>query len=80
MKCFTVSHFDELGNSFYKEKQKFMTLDSAIETAKLINSKEDSKFKLVAYKCPKCHQYHIGKNGNVLKEKEKEKFSKFLKW
>ncbi len=80
MICHTISHIDEIGNSIFKEKQKFITLDDAISRAKLMNSKIDREFKVVAYKCKYCYHYHIGKNGNVVTDRDKEKIRKQLSW
>ncbi len=79
MKCFTKS-VDIFGKEVFVEKKKYTTLDNAIEVAKSINSKEDREFKLVAYKCKYCFGYHIGKNGKIIKEKEKEKIKKEKIW
>jgi transposase-like protein len=34
----------------------------------------DRKFKVVAYKCKSCHKFHVGRNGNTISDKEKEKW------
>ena len=76
MKCYTISHFDDFGNSVFKPKQQFDTLDSAISNAKKVNSDSSRKFKVVAYKCKYCYQYHVGKNGNVVTDRDRDKIKK----
>lgn len=80
MKCHTISHFDEFGNSVFKEKQRFETLDEVIGVAKSMNLKDDRKFKVMAYKCQYCHKYHIGKNGNVVSDRDRSKLKKQTQW
>lgn len=63
----------------YKSKQKFDSLDDAITKAKIINSKPYIIHKVVAYKCSKCHKYHVGRNGKELSDKVREKSKKWLK-
>ena len=62
------------GQPIYHHKKAYDTLENAIETAKLINSQELAVSKLVAYKCKTCYKYHLGRNGSILKEKEKNKW------
>jgi predicted CXXCH cytochrome family protein len=78
MECQTLERYDENLNPVLKNKKKFDTLDLAIEQAKKINSKDHIIHKVVAYKCSKCHKYHIGRNGKKLKEKERTKFKNTL--
>lgn len=80
MKCHTISHFDELGNAVFKEKKKYITLDDAIVVAKIMNCDDDREFKVVAYKCQYCHQYHIGKNGNFVTDRDRNKLKRQIRW
>lgn len=80
MKCHTISHFDERGNTVFKEKQRFKTLDDAIVVAKIMNRNDDREFKVVAYKCQYCYQYHIGKNGNLVTDRDRNKLRKQIQW
>lgn len=57
-----------------KPKAVFETLELAIKHAKSVNSKPDRSFKVVAYKCRECYKFHVGKNGSVITNKEKEKW------
>lgn len=57
---------------------KFDTLDDAISHAKYVNSKEHIIHKVVVYKCTICFKYHVGRNGNILKDKERNKFKKAI--
>jgi len=76
-KCTTTS-IDENGNIVEKKKKPFFTLDSAIVHAKLMNVRQDRVEKVVAYKCDTCFRYHVGRNGNIIKDKEKFKIQKSL--
>jgi predicted CXXCH cytochrome family protein len=76
MNCDTVEMYDSEGNPILKPKKRYETLDDAIEVAKKINAQDHVIHKVVAYKCPDCHKYHIGRNGKQLKEKDREKFKK----
>lgn len=77
MECETIERYDENMNPVFKPKLKFETLDDAIEHAKRVNSKDHIIHKVVAYKCSKCHKYHVGRNGKELTDKERNKFKKF---
>lgn len=79
-KCTTISttSVDENGNPKIKKKKAFFTLESAIQHAKQMNARDDRNEKVVAYKCKECHRYHVGRNGNKIKDKEKDKFKKSL--
>jgi len=80
MECETIDRFNENGDPIFRLKKKYETLDDAIEAAKNINSKDTIIHKVVAYKCPKCYKYHIGRNGKELKEKERNKLKKRKKY
>lgn len=72
MVCNTKT-LSEDGKQEYKYKKVFETLDEAIAEAKKMNAREDHTMKLVGYKCTYCHKYHIGRNGKLIKPKEKAK-------
>lgn len=76
--CQTLLYFDDNGQPVYKDKRKFETLDEAIKQAKIINSQEHRIHKVVSYKCGVCHKYHNGRNGKILKDKDKQKYQKEL--
>ena len=46
--------------------------------AKKVNSSDNIINKVVAYKCKECCNYHVGRNGNELADKERTKFKKSL--
>ena len=58
----------------YKKKRKFETLEEAITEAKVVNSRIGVIHKVVAYRCELCFKFHLGRNGTVLKEKDRIKF------
>jgi len=76
MECVTIERYNENLEPIFKPKLKFETLDLAIEYAKKVNSLDHIIHKVVAYKCGKCHKYHIGRNGKELTDKERTKFKK----
>lgn len=76
MECQTIERYDDNLIPILKAKLKFNTLDAAIEHAKYVNSKNHVIHKVVAYKCTKCFNYHVGRNGKELTDKERTKFKK----
>lgn len=88
MECQTLDRYNEQGEPIYNPKQRFNTQDEAIEYAKYVNSLDHIIRKVVPYKCKFCGKYHLGRNGKILKEKERnehknqiryEKISKYSK-
>src|SRR6267142_291210 len=77
MNCNTLSKTED-GKQEWKYKKTYKTLDEAIAAAKKHNAQDATIQKLVAYKCNYCHEYHIGRNGKMLTQKEKEKYKKEL--
>lgn len=67
-RCETLLYIDSNGNKITKPKKKFATLEDAISECKKLNSKENRISKLVSYKCPVCHKFHIGRNGKLIKK------------
>lgn len=80
MECNTLERYDENGNPIYKLKKKFDTLDQAIAHAKIVNSNDHVIHKVVAYKCKVCYKYHVGRNGSILKDKQRDKYKKERSW
>lgn len=80
MECNTIERYDENGNPVYKLKKKFDTLDQAIAHAKIVNSNDYVIHKVVAYKCRVCMKYHVGRNGSILKDKQRDKYKKERSW
>lgn len=74
MECETIEYYVPDGTSIMKSKVKFDTLDEAIAHAKWVNSQDHVIHKVVAYKCSKCHKYHVGRNGKELTVKQRNKF------
>ena len=64
------------GKVFTKEKIGYSSDKEAIEMARVMNCREHTIHKLVAYKCPVCQKWHIGRSRKVLTEKEKEHYRK----
>lgn len=74
MECETIERYNPDGTPIMKSKVKFDTLDEAIKHAKWVNSQDHVIHKVVAYKCSKCHKYHVGRNGKELTVKQRNKF------
>jgi hypothetical protein len=79
MECMKIQNYDENHNPVYRPKLKFDTLDQAIEQAKIFNSKQHQIHKLIAYKCPICFKFHIGRGKKEITEKERNKYKTHLK-
>ena len=76
-KC-TTTKIDKDGNEVIKNKIAFDTLTGAILFAKKMNTKKENKEKVVSYKCTTCHKYHVGRNGSIITDKERDKLKKDL--
>lgn len=79
MKCKTFDRYDKDLNPIYRNKVTYDTQDEAIEVAKHMNSRDHAIHKVVPYYCDECHKYHLGKNGKILKEKDKIKNKNYIK-
>jgi hypothetical protein len=77
MECST-KRIDKDGNLIEKPKKQFNTLDAAIKHCKEENVRDDRTEKVAPYKCTVCCKYHVGRNGSIIKEKEKIKLRKEL--
>ena len=64
------------GKVFTKEKIGYSSDKEAIEMARVMNCRRDTIHKLIAYKCPVCQKWHIGRSRKVLTEKEREHYMK----
>ena len=80
-KHWTLEGFTADGSRTYKVKRSFDTeLRAQYECFKR-NIKPEAIHKLVAYKCPVCHKWHIGHNNTILEDKDKKKIQKqFNEW
>lgn len=74
MECTTQIVDRTNGQLVDKPKRPFNDLEAAIRHAKSVNALPDRKFKVVAYKCKCCYKFHVGRNGNTITNKEKEKW------
>lgn len=79
MNCKTIERYDENHNPIFKDKAAHATLDIAIIEAKKMNIKDKTIHKVIAYKCPECKKYHIGKSKKLITNKEREKWKLQLK-
>jgi hypothetical protein len=60
-----------------KEKVVYSTDKEAIEKARLMNLSVKQIHKAIAYKCPICLQWHVGRSKKVLTEKDREHYRKW---
>ena len=76
--CIRFSHIGPDGGPVYKPKKVFDTDKEAIEYAKMVNrmNADHMIHKQIAYKCPKCGKWHIGRSTTILSEKNREKLLK----
>ena len=70
MKCNTIERYGENNRPIFKEKEKFNSLDEAIEIAGKMNLRKGQIRKIISYKCDMCHHYHIGRSKKELTEKD----------
>lgn len=75
-KCDTLVRKKEDGTEVRKPKKKFDTQEEAIEQCKKLNARPQQITKLVPYKCPHCHKFHIGRNGKKISDKYRKKLIK----
>ena len=61
-----------------KEKKSFPNQEAAIVFARSMNLREGHIHKLVAYKCGTCGNFHVGRNGKELTEKERDRIKKAI--
>ena len=76
MTCDTLVRIDPDGRKIYKSKKPYNALEDAIKEAKKLNAQDHQIHKLVAYKCNYCRNYHIGRNGKEISEKDRFKYKK----
>lgn len=73
-KCETLAYIDADGTKVMRPKKAFATDKEAIEAARRANLKPTQIHKLVAYKCPECGKWHIGRNFTKLTPKDREHY------
>lgn len=73
--CVKFAYIDKDGQPVYKNKLCFDTDVEAIAYAKKMNKHNVNHLvrKLIAYKCPKCLKWHVGRTSVMLSDKEREK-------
>lgn len=67
----TRSHYKVI-NGQLVEKVGYDTEKEALTVARFLNSKPNVMHKMIAYKCFKCDKWHIGSNGRLLTEEDRE--------
>lgn len=67
------------GQLIEKEKIAYETDKEAIETARHMNLRKETIRKVVAYKCPVCLKWHVGRSFRTLTDKDRDKYSKVAK-
>ena len=73
--CVKFAYIGADGQPVYKNKLRFDTDVEAIAYAKKMNKLNADHLirKLIAYKCPKCLKWHVGRTYATLSDKEKKK-------
>lgn len=74
----TRSHYKIVGDKM-TAKKSYDTEQEALSVARFLNIQPNIIHKMVVYKCIKCSKWHIGSNGTVLTEDEREKIKEKLK-
>ena len=78
---YKVESIDLEGNRTYVAKKAYDTELKAQETCFFLNLQPNSISKLVSYKCPVCHKWHIGHSGKKINTVERAKISEqYEKW
>lgn len=60
------------GTPVYTKKVVYNNDRDAIEAARRLNANIQQIHKAVAYKCPECHKWHVGRNHTILKDKDRK--------
>ena len=71
------SHYKVIGDKLV-EKVGYDTEKEALTVARYLNTRSNVYHKMVAYKCSKCDKWHVGGNGHLLTEEDREKYRKKL--
>lgn len=71
------SHYKVI-NGELVPKKNFNTEAEALQMARFLNSRPNTIHKTVAYKCSKCQYWHIGTNGKLLTQEDREEAEKKL--
>ena len=72
--CQKVNYYLPDGTPVYVKKAAYDTDKDAIEAARRLNLNVQQIHKAVAYKCPKCHKWHVGRNRTVLTDKDRKHY------
>ena len=73
--CVKFGWVDADGKIVYIKKKTYDTDKEAIEAARILNVNQHTIYKVVAYKCPNCFKWHIGRNGKPLSDKDKKHYT-----
>ena len=68
----TRSHY-KVVNGQLIEKVGYDTEKEALTVARFLNTRPNIMHKMIAYKCFKCNKWHVGSNGRLLTEEDREK-------
>lgn len=78
---YKVEGLDSVLNKRYVPKKSYDTEVKAQEVCFLLNLQPTSITKLVSYKCPVCHKWHIGHGGKIIDAVERDKIrQQYEKW
>lgn len=74
----TRSHYKIVGDKM-TAKKSYDTEKEALSVARFLNLQPNIIHKMIVYKCIKCGKWHIGHNGSILTEEERNKIREKLK-
>ena len=63
-----------------KPKIAYENDKDAIEKARIMNTRDYTIHKLVAYKCSICGKWHVGRSNKVLNDKDREHYKNVIKF
>lgn len=78
--CGKLLYIDDQGNKVRSPKKCFKTNEEAIEVARKMNQNPKAIHKTVAYKCGYCLFFHVGRNGNKIKNKNNRDWNSKSYW
>lgn len=70
--CQKINYYLEDGTPVYTKKVAYDNDGDAIEAARRLNTNIRQIHKAVAYKCPECHKWHVGRNHTILTDKDRK--------
>lgn len=76
--CQKINYYLDDGTPVYTKKVVYNNDRDAIEAARRLNTNIQQIHKAVAYKCPKCHKWHVGRNHTILTDKDRKHYKEII--